>query len=252
MRKAKALFEGATIVTMALLVFWTSGLANTFLAIPLALGQNTAAAAAQENAVGSFTILDFPGAGVKATTALGINDDGEIVGRYDDAQGVRHGFLRSEDGFTTINFPGAVVTVAAGINDGGTVAGTYVSTDRVRHAFQLRDGQFLSLDPPASLTLSGSPVGINNRGTIVGSYIGQDRHVHCFAFRKGEFTTIDAPNGADTFCNAVNDKGEIVGGYSTGVTPNSAVTSVEATSSQRLIGPKPSWSPRSASTTRGW
>src|SRR5438093_12324652 len=58
----------------------------------------------QENTGANFTILDFPGAG--DTTANGINNEGETVGRYVDAQGKSHGYLLSEDGFTTVDVPG--------------------------------------------------------------------------------------------------------------------------------------------------
>ncbi len=163
---------------------------------------------AQENAGRNFTILDFPGA--SDTTALGINNEGEIVGRYNDALG-RHGYLRSEDGFTTIDVPGVVFTVASGLNDHGTIVGNYISADGVRHVFQLRHDHFVTIDPPGRLV--GAPVGINNRGVIVGSCVGQDGHTHGFVFQKGNFTTVDAPNALNTFSNAINDEGEIVGGY---------------------------------------
>jgi len=52
-----------------------------------------------------------------------------------------------------------------------------------------------------------------DRGVIVGSYVGHDGHTHGFAFRNGQFTTIDAPDALETFSNAINDQGEIVGGY---------------------------------------
>lgn len=39
---------------------------------------------------GKYIAIDFPGS--TSTSALGINDDGTIVGGYTDKQGVRHGF----------------------------------------------------------------------------------------------------------------------------------------------------------------
>ena len=42
-------------------------------------------------AQGTFTTIDVPGA--VRTVANGINARGDIVGRYDSADGLRHGYL---------------------------------------------------------------------------------------------------------------------------------------------------------------
>ena len=197
-RQNKVYFKATSAARVAVVLI------SATLAIVFVPGQTGhIAVRAHEKAVGNFTILDFPGA--SDTLALGINNEGEIVGRYVDAQGKSHGYLLSEGEFSTIDesvFPGAVLRVAAtAINDPGTIAGSWISSDAVRHAFRLRDGQLLSLDPPGSTTLAGGPVGINNRGTIVGDYVGQDGHTHCFVFRKGELAALDAPGASETFCN---------------------------------------------------
>ncbi len=64
---------------------------------------------------GAFTTIDFPSAA--ATTADGINDEGQIVGLYSlVAGGPNHGYLLSAGAFTTIDFPGAVATIATGVS----------------------------------------------------------------------------------------------------------------------------------------
>ena len=40
---------------------------------------------------GTFTTIDIPGATV--TAIRGLNDRGQMIGTYDDAAGVGHGFL---------------------------------------------------------------------------------------------------------------------------------------------------------------
>ena len=58
-----------------------------------------------------FELFDFPG-GVN-TQILGINAQGTIVGRFDDADGVTQGFLRSHDGrLQIITVPGSGFTSA--------------------------------------------------------------------------------------------------------------------------------------------
>src|SRR6188472_4285839 len=70
----------------------------------------------------TFTSIDFPGA--FSTNASGINDRGDIVGSYQDANFVFHGFLYDGRHYITINFPGASSTFASGINDRGDIVGS--------------------------------------------------------------------------------------------------------------------------------
>jgi hypothetical protein len=70
-----------------------------------------------------YTILDVPGS--RATVALGINDSGQIVGRYYDAALTEHGFLLDQGNYTTLDLPGSAYTEAQGINDSGQIVGAY-------------------------------------------------------------------------------------------------------------------------------
>jgi probable HAF family extracellular repeat protein len=54
---------------------------------------------------GATTALDVPGA--VNTRAYAINNRGEVVGQYDDANLVSHGFLLRHNVYTTLDFPGA-------------------------------------------------------------------------------------------------------------------------------------------------
>jgi uncharacterized membrane protein len=81
------------------------------------------AVAAQE----TFTTIDVPGA--VRTVATAINPQGDIVGRYDSADGRRHGFLLHKGEFTTIDVPGSTDTRAYAINPRGDIVGGYVSAD---------------------------------------------------------------------------------------------------------------------------
>jgi hypothetical protein len=59
-----------------------------------------------------------------STLAYGINDHGQIVGRYDD--GSEQPFLRDRRGrYTTLRIPGARSAWASGINDRGQIVGIY-------------------------------------------------------------------------------------------------------------------------------
>jgi probable HAF family extracellular repeat protein len=115
---------------------------------------------------GVLTTFSVPG--VARTYVGGINNAGTVVGSFDDANGQRHGYLRSPDGdFTIFDVPGFVGnTQPEGINNLGDVVGTAGLHGFLRTA----DGTFVVLDVP------GSPrtfaFDINDNGQIVGTSLG--------------------------------------------------------------------------------
>lgn len=81
----------------------------------------------------TFTTFDSPDA--TFTQGIGINSPGDIVGVYEDAVGMRHGFLLAEGIFTTIDGPGATFTSAIGINSAGRIVGVYDDGTGVSHGY---------------------------------------------------------------------------------------------------------------------
>jgi probable HAF family extracellular repeat protein len=114
-----------------------------------------------------YVRIDVPGSG--HTEARGINARGDIVGGYDDADGVTHAFLLRKGVFTSIDVPGALNTLGTrAINARGDIVGTFIGADGLTHIFVLSDGEFAQVDyPGASSTLAG---GINNAGDVTGSH----------------------------------------------------------------------------------
>jgi hypothetical protein len=75
---------------------------------------------------GRTITIAFPGA--SATQALGLNDEGEVVGAYTVGTGnnaVTHGFTWMNGRFTTVNYPMASSTTINGVNDEGDIVGFY-------------------------------------------------------------------------------------------------------------------------------
>lgn len=72
----------------------------------------------------TLTTIDVPGT-TSDTQAFGINDAAQIVGRFFDATGGGHGFVKDGATFTTIDVPGASDTEAFGINDAGQIVGHF-------------------------------------------------------------------------------------------------------------------------------
>jgi probable HAF family extracellular repeat protein len=63
-----------------------------------------------------------------------INDSGQIVGFYTDAQNNSHGFLLDQGSYTTLDAPGSTQTFAHGINASGQIVGAYDDAGG-RHGF---------------------------------------------------------------------------------------------------------------------
>jgi probable HAF family extracellular repeat protein len=168
---------------------------------------------------GEFTTIDYPGAPL--TQPLGINNDGDIVGAYLEADvdpddpysyfdtGRLRGFVLRDGQFTPVDFPGGQGTKVSGINDRGQMVG-YYDTPEARRGFLLKRGTFTEIDPPGSLTTL--PSGINNHGQVVGAYLDPNGvNGRGFLWKDGRYTTIVAPgNRTDTIALAINDKGDIL------------------------------------------
>ena len=71
---------------------------------------------------GTYTNIDPPGS--ISTFVGGINNSGEIVGRYGEAVFTGHGFLFKSGIYTIVDFPGASSTAISGVNDHGKIVGS--------------------------------------------------------------------------------------------------------------------------------
>jgi hypothetical protein len=89
----------------------------------------------------TITTFDAPGAGTapgQGTFAFNINPSGTIIGFIRDANNVRHGYIRFQDGsFTIFDAPGAGTAAGQGTraystNPSGTITGHF--TDSVNAA----------------------------------------------------------------------------------------------------------------------
>jgi uncharacterized membrane protein len=153
-----------------------------------------------------FVKIDFPDAA--ATIASGINARGDIVGRYDDINGVVHGFLLRKGIFSSIDFPGASFTSARAINARGDIAGRIHDANGIDHAFLLRDGQFTQIDYPGADRTVGR--GINNAGDITGNHFDGTDIERGFIVRDGVFQNISFGGANDVWM--AQDNGQVMVG----------------------------------------
>jgi probable HAF family extracellular repeat protein len=105
------------------------------------------------------------------TQAYGINDNGQIVGTFEDASGF-HGFVDTGGSFTTVNVPQASDTFAQGINNSSQIMGTFDGL----HIFVDTAGNFTTFDPPPGKGVFVR--GINDSGQIVGFYQDSSGSAH--------------------------------------------------------------------------
>jgi hypothetical protein len=161
---------------------------------------------------GSFVLVDVPGG--SDTFTVGVNDLGQVVGRYTDAGGNVQGYVRNADGrFETITPPGATFTVAADINNAGDIAGRYLDELGNNHAFLRRQGRFEVLDVPGAVETLGR--GIDDRGEVTGNFIdpvnGMERG---FVHNRQGYRTVFFPGTDSTDVWDSSDDGQLVGDWS--------------------------------------
>jgi probable HAF family extracellular repeat protein len=148
---------------------------------------------------------------------MGINDRGQLVGEYQDQDGVDHGFLLDRgDRFTRIDVPGAKGTEAIKLNNRGQIVGAYSDTSTVleppevpKRSFLLERGRLTRLDPPGAV--SSQALGINDRGQVVGEYLDATGRYHGYVWERGRFATIDVPGTAGTSAADINNRGQVTG-----------------------------------------
>ncbi|HEY6326632.1 MAG TPA: hypothetical protein VIW73_09010, partial [Candidatus Cybelea sp.] len=165
--------------------------------------------------------------GVNGTRAWSIDAQGDLIGSYDDAKMVRHGFFWRDGKFTTVDDPHAgrgkpgrlpEGTTLYDINSSGIITGRYINSDHADRSCILRDGKFTPLNDPAAGRGRGRGTqadGINDEGDVVGDYGDANFNVHGFVLHDGIYTTIDAPHaehgrGVGTHAMGINDNGDIV------------------------------------------
>jgi uncharacterized protein (TIGR03437 family) len=159
----------------------------------------------------SYIFFTFDPPGSILTLISGINNSGQIVGRYQDSSGL-HSFLRTGAIYPNIEAPGANPgeTAANGVNNLGQVVGSYTAGS-ASHGFLLAaDGKtFVTFEVPGETTLRA----INDNGDIIGIASA----VEGFLRRaNGSVSLFRVPNSSATRPSAINNKGEIVGTYVTG------------------------------------
>ena len=152
----------------------------------------------------NFKSVDVPLPGVTFTSAIGINAQGDIVGRY-AVGSVGHGYLLSDGTYTTIDAPdGFGSTQAQGINEEGQIVGFYTvpvakTVDPTgvftRSFLREPDGTFFSIQFPGSNNTLA--IKISPNGKVVGCFhnlsFDTSMTMHGFVLHDGDYAEFPMP-----------------------------------------------------------
>ena len=156
--------------------------------------------------------------GLMATSSVanGINDAGQIVGRFTPSGGTSsHAFLLSPTGGAADLNPllgGASGSDASAVNAGGMVVGTFTAGGE-GHAFAYNSaaGAVTDLNPLLGAS-SSSARAVNAGGRIVGSFVTSSGAKHAFTYDSGTGVVTDLNpflGGVSSEATGVNDAGVI-------------------------------------------
>jgi hypothetical protein len=181
------------------------------------------------NADGKIVTFNAPNVGYPAQPTLGsagtiptgINNRGDTVGYYTDANSAYHGFVRSAQGkFTIFDDPSSTssppATLPNAINDWGVIVGMWFDSDFFYHGFVRQvDGSLTTVDAPGDLVTG--LYHINDLGEAGGETANTNSVWHgVLLHTDGKLVTFEAPNAASTFggyTQALNLEGSFAGEY---------------------------------------
>src|ERR1700722_1818782 len=175
----------------------------------------------------AYSVVDVGSLGGNITEALGINDNGDIVGESQIATSstsAMHAFLyhHASRSMVDLGAPGGSQSEAFSINDAGTIIGEVYETAS-SHGTYWRPVVWLTSG--GSLTLAGpypngyglyvTPNGISNTGLIVGqgyiNDVGADRAI---LYKNGTITHLGTLGGNSSDANAISPQGIYIAGTS--------------------------------------
>lgn len=171
-------------------------------------------AAAQQFSIQILATFDYPGVG-NSTTPFGINQRGDISGRYADTNGVTRGFVRFRNG--TFSPPLVEPNDTGNLTEANdidltTVVGDFLDgSDGSSHGYLFSGGVFTQFDVAGAF--STFVEGINRTGNFVGGFVNDGEPEAAFVHLGGNTTTFAISGATNTQALRINALDEAVGQY---------------------------------------
>jgi hypothetical protein len=155
----------------------------------------------------------FAIAGAGETVGIGISDQGQVTGRFDDEAGVTHGYVRDRRGqFRYVDFPGGVLTAVTGLSNAGVLGGIYLDAAGHFHGFVESGGHFESIDYPGAVDSRIRSIG--RTGELVGNFGDYAEGIeHGFIKDGSGFHQVDYPGSLGSDVHGGNGHGQYVGDF---------------------------------------
>lgn len=173
------------------------------------------AASIPATASADWSIIGLGTLGGISSGARDINDSGQVVGSYLDADGYNHAFITGLNGagITGIVMPDGVTSSAAyGINSLGQVAGVYITEDEIWHAYFTGNNGIGVSDFGSSISSRiSAATDINDSGDIVGWFVSSDYAKHAFISDINGVGAIDLGTaGLSSDAQGINNSGQVL------------------------------------------
>ncbi len=172
-------------------------------------------------AAGSYSITDLGTLGGERTSAMGINNRGDVVGFSQSAKGENRAFLYTGGSLVDLGTLGGAESLAYRISDNGVVVGRAQDSAGRFHAFVTTTNgnaiELTMLDPRADGDF-GMATGVNRLGEVTGYFSTSGDHMSArnrvFKYLNFVVEDIGTFGGEDGVAVAINDKGNIAGYFS--------------------------------------
>ena len=162
-----------------------------------------------------YRVSDLGTLGGAGGYVSGMNDHGDVVGRWGSSTKNARPFVMRNGKMQLIGTGKGGMTVASDINNAGEVAGTSGNPDGTYDAFSWRNGKLTLL--PSLGGKESYASAINERGQIVGyaqtRFKRPDGYYEGRAvlWEKGRVRDLNVPGENSSFGRGINNQGEIVG-----------------------------------------
>ena len=166
-----------------------------------------------------YTKENHPGS--RQTQVTGLNNGGDTVGFYADANVDNFGFTDVGGHFAKVIDPhtpksksGApAVNQLLGVNSHRVAVGFYNDAKGNAHGYtyNVAKHSFRVVTPPGATSVTAS--GINDDGDVCGFLTKKNGDVASFLDKGGKFTTFEFPGSTDTTALGLNNSNVVVGSY---------------------------------------